>query len=283
MARVAVGLGVDKIRVTGGEPLLRRDLHSLLATLSALEPRPDLRLTTNGRLLAQNLEMLLANGVSTVNVSLDTLRPERYGAITGLPAEEGARVFGQVWAGIQAALASRSLAVKLNVVLLAGVNGDELADFARLTLESPLAVRFIEYMPVGRGTDFQPRRFLAAEQALEAMQGLGQLQALPARPGDGPAQRYRLPGAVGELGIIGALSSHFCAACNRLRLSAEGLLVPCLFSQKSLDLKALLRGGASDEDLAQALRAAAAGKPRRHQHTPLEHQPSGCQMSRLGG
>ncbi|MBI4798083.1 MAG: GTP 3',8-cyclase MoaA [Desulfarculus sp.] len=283
VAKVAVSLGVDKIRLTGGEPLLRRDLKSLLARLSALEPRPDLRLTTNGRLLADNLAMLLEHGVSTVNISLDTLDPQRYGAITGLGVEEGARAFAQVWAGIQAALASQRLTVKVNVVLLAGVNEDQIADFARLTLAHPLAVRFIEYMPVGRQTGFIPQRFLAAEQALAIIRGLGDLHPLPARPGDGPAQRYALAGARGELGVIGALSSHFCATCNRLRLSAEGLLVPCLFSGQALDLKAILRGGGGDQDLADALRAAAAQKPRHHQQTPVDHRPSGCQMSRLGG
>ncbi|MFH1034505.1 MAG: GTP 3',8-cyclase MoaA [Pseudomonadota bacterium] len=283
VAAVAVELGVDKIRITGGEPLLRRDLKSLLAKLAALRPRPDLRLTTNGRLLAQNLPMLLEHGLSTVNVSLDSLNPRRYGAITGLEPREGLRALPQVWQGIEAALASRRITVKINVVLLAGVNEDELADFARLTLDRPLAVRFIEYMPVGRHTGFVPQRFLAAEQVLAVLGGLGQLETLPARPGDGPAQRYRLKGAVGELGVISALTSHFCATCNRLRLSAEGLLVPCLFSNEALDIKALLRGGASDEDLAQALRQAAAVKPRQHEQTPRGEHHSGCHMSRLGG
>jgi cyclic pyranopterin phosphate synthase len=283
VAAIAVGLGVDKIRITGGEPLLRRDLNSLLGKLAALRPRPDLRLTTNGRLLAPNLPMLLGHGVSTVNISLDTLNPERYGAITGLEPREGARAFAQVWAGIKAALASGRLTVKINVVLLAGVNEDELADFARLTLDRPLSVRFIEYMPVGRHTGFVPQRFLSAEQLLTVLKGLGNLQTLPVRPGDGPAQRYRLEGAVGELGVISALTSHFCAACNRLRLSAEGLLVPCLFSDEAVDLKALLRGGASDQQLAQALGQAAAAKPQRHQQTPQGERHSGCHMSRLGG
>ncbi|CAO0823433.1 GTP 3',8-cyclase [Desulfarculales bacterium] len=134
---VAVDLGVDKIRLTGGEPLLRRDLGSLLAKLSALRPRPDLRLTTNGRLLDQNLPMLLEHGVSTVNISLDTLNSERYGAITGLEPREGQRAYAQAWEGVEAALASRRVTVKINVVLLAGINEDELANFARLTQIAP--------------------------------------------------------------------------------------------------------------------------------------------------
>jgi len=283
VARVAHALGVDKIRLTGGEPLLRRDLPVLLQALGGLSPRPDLRLTTNGRLLAAHLDQLVEAGVRAVNISLDTLRPERFGHITGLGLEEGRRAFAAVWEGVRAALARPGLAVKLNLVLLNGINHDELVDFARLTLELPLAVRFIEYMPVGAAKAFTPERFLSADQALAALTGLGALEELPHLSGDGPAQRFRLPGAAGELGVIHALSNHFCATCNRLRLSAEGRLVPCLFSTQSLDLKPILRGGGDDAALAQALQTAAAMKPRHHQQTRTLAVPSGCAMSRLGG
>ena len=169
VARVAHSLGVDKIRLTGGEPLLRRDLPVLLQALGGLDPRPDLRLTTNGRLLAAHLDRLVVDGVKAVNISLDTLQPQRYGLITGLGLEEGLKAFAAVWEGIQAALARPGLTVKLNLVLLNGLNHDELADFARLTLELPLAVRFIEYMPVGAAKAFTPERFLSADQALAVM------------------------------------------------------------------------------------------------------------------
>jgi cyclic pyranopterin phosphate synthase len=274
---------MDKIRLTGGEPLLRRNLDSLLKSLGELTPRPDLRLTTNGILLAENLPMLRARGISTVNISLDTLKPERYGAITGLGGEDGRRVFARVWEGVEQSLSEGGLAVKLNAVLLAGINDDEATDFARLTLDRPLAVRFTEYMPVGRRTPFAPRRFLPAEEVLAGLCALGELIPLPAREGDGPAQRFRLAGARGELGVITALSSHFCASCNRLRLSAEGWLVPCLFSEQALDIKALLRSGAGDEDLALALVAAAQAKPYRHEQSSRSDHSSGCQMSHLGG
>ncbi len=284
VSRVAVSLGVDKIRLTGGEPLLRRNLAALLNALDSLRPRPDLRLTTNGQLLSQCLPLLLSSGVSTINVSLDTLRPERFGAIAGLPMAEGMEAQRRTWRGIEEALASPGLTVKINVVLLAGFNQDELVDFARLTMDRPLSVRFIEYMPVGRRTPFDQGQFFSSAQALERIgAALGPLSEMPMRHGDGPAQRYRLPGAKGELGMISALTSHFCATCNRLRLSAEGLLVPCLFSEPTSDIKALLRGGASDQDLAQALLAAAALKPRRHAQSPELAQASGCQMSHLGG
>jgi len=283
VARVAVSLGVDKIRLTGGEPLLRRGLERLLNDLAALEPRPDLRLTTNGLLLAEKLPLLKQAGVSTVNVSLDSLDPERYGRITGLGPGAGAEAMARVWQGIEAALASGTMEVKLNVVLLGGINEAEICDFARLTLEMPLAVRFIEYMPVGRHTPFQPQSFLPAAEAMRRLGEMGELEFLPARPGDGPAQRMRLAGAPGELGVISALSSHFCATCNRLRLSAEGKLVPCLFSEQAVELLPLLRRGADDGQLTGALLEAARIKPQEHDQAPVHPHAAGCAMSRLGG
>lgn len=283
VARIAVGLGVDKIRLTGGEPLLRKGLERLLDDLQSLRPRPDLRITTNGLLLAQKLPELVTGGISTVNVSLDSLKPELYGEITGLGARAGKDALARVRQGIRAALDEPRIQVKLNVVLLGGINEEEIVDFARLTLEHPLAVRFIEYMPVGRNTPFQPERFLAAEQVLERISALGAVEPLPKRPGDGPAQRLRLAGAPGELGLITALSSHFCATCNRIRLSSEGQVVPCLLSDIAVELKPLLRGGADDSQVAQALLKAASLKPRNHHQGALSPHAAGCQMSRLGG
>ncbi len=283
VARMAVSLGVDKIRLTGGEPLLRRELGVLLKALDRLRPRPELRITTNGHYLAEHLPLLLESGVSTVNVSLDTLDPEQYGVISGLGVRAGPRAFQRVWQGIQAALESRALAVKINVVLLAGVNDHQARDFALLTRRLPLAVRFIEYMPVGRHQPFQARRFISSQEVLERLGGLGRLEPLPHRPGDGPARRYRLGGAVGELGVISAVSSHFCAQCNRLRVSAEGRLVPCLLSEATVDLKPLLRAGCSDQELKEALLRAARAKPRRHDQALDNLHGAGCSMSRLGG
>lgn len=283
VSRVAVGLGVDKIRLTGGEPLLRKGLARLLSELNALTPRPDLRITTNGLLLAQKLPELVAGGVSTVNVSLDSLKPEVYGEVTGMGAQSGHEALARVWQGIQAALDEPKIQVKINVVLLGGINEEEIVDFARLTQKFPLAVRFIEYMPVGRNTPFQPEHFLAADQVLQRIRALGEVEPLPQRPGDGPAQRLRLAGAPGELGVISALSSHFCATCNRIRLSSEGQVVPCLLSDVAVELKPLLRGGADDAELAKALLKAARLKPQNHHQAVLSPHATGCQMSRLGG
>ncbi|MGD9125301.1 MAG: GTP 3',8-cyclase MoaA [Desulfarculaceae bacterium] len=283
VAKAAVKLGVGKIRLTGGEPMLRRDLDVLLDALNRLQPRPDLRITTNGLLLDEKLHLLEKYGVSTINLSLDTLHPERYGAITGIGDGPGREGFAQVLKGLRAALSHGAFAVKLNMVVLAGQNQDELLDFARLTLDHPLAVRFIEYMPVGRHTPFKQDNFVASEQILKTLEPLGSTEELPTRPGDGPARRYRLPGAQGELGVISALSSHFCDACNRLRLRADGRLIPCLFSETGVDLRAVLRGGGDDADLALALQRAAAIKPRCHGQSIQTLNAAGCAMSRLGG
>jgi cyclic pyranopterin phosphate synthase len=283
VAKVSVGMGVEKIRLTGGEPFMRRDLGVLLMALDLLRPRPDLRITTNGLLLEENLPLLRRYGVSTVNVSLDTLNPGDYGTITGVGPQAGPEAFDRVWQAIEAALAMENLTVKLNVVLLAGVNEDQTAAFASLTKDMPLAVRFIEYMPVGRHTAYDDSRFISSQDVLQRLQDLGELEQLPSRQGDGPARRFRLPGAKGELGVISAVSSHFCATCNRLRLSADGCLVPCLLSDAKIDLMGLLRGSADDRELGDALLQAAASKPIGHGQELSHLKTAGCPMSRLGG
>ena len=283
LADAAVSLGVDKIRLTGGEPLLRSNLGALLARLDGLKPRPDLRITTNGILLEDNLELLAEHGISTLNISLDTLKPERFAAITGISEGHGPKAFERVWGGVEAALASQKFQVKLNMVVLGGVNDDEVADFAQLTRSYPLAIRFIEYMPVGRHTPFAPTRFVSSEQILKDLGSLGETKSLPARPGDGPAKRFKFLDAPGELGVISAISSHFCQVCNRLRLTADGRLVPCLFSDDTIDIKPLLRSGAGIDELAEALMEAARVKPAHHDVGLATLHTSGCAMSRLGG
>lgn len=282
-ARAAVGLGITKIRLTGGEPLLRKNIASLMAALAALRPKPDLRITTNGLLLEKSLPLFARHGFSTINVSLDSLDPGRYGAITGLSPERAHRAHAAVLGGIRAALKHGGFQVKLNCVALGGINQDEMEAFAKLTRESALAVRFIEYMPVGRHTPFRQDRFYPAKNIINRLKRLGPLEELPTIPGEGPARRFKLAGARGELGVISAVSSHFCDACNRLRLTAAGGLAPCLFSSRVMDLKGPLRAGADDQALAAILARAVALKPKGHQQTPLAMASAGCPMSRLGG
>ncbi len=275
-AAVAARLGITKLRITGGEPLVRRDACDLLARLTALPGIREVSLTTNGVLLAERIEAIRAAGVRRINVSLDSLDPRRFAAITG------ADHFQRVWDGLQAAAASGMHPVKINVVALRGVNEDELADFARLTLSYPFHVRFIEHMPIGQ-SDFKPSAALLTPEIQSKLAVLGPLEPVPRSRDDGPAQRFRLPGALGEIGFISALSHHFCSRCNRLRLTASGQLRPCLLSDRQEDLRTPLRAGASDEVLAAVFLSAVRHKPDGH-HIGQKIPEAVCgQMSAIGG
>ncbi len=275
-ARVAARLGVTKLRITGGEPLVRKDACDLLARLTALPGIREVSLTTNGILLAERLEAVRAAGVRRINVSLDSLDPRRYAAITG------GDHFHRVWEGLQAALAMGMHPVKINVVALRGVNEEELADFARLTLAHPFHVRYIEHMPIGTSA-FQPGNPLLTPEIQARLAPLGPLEPVPPSAEDGPAQRFRLPGARGEIGFISALSHHFCHRCNRLRLTASGLLRPCLLSDRQEDLRTPLRAGAPDEALAAVFLQAVRHKPDGH-HIGQGVAETVCgQMSAIGG
>lgn len=240
VARVAVSLGIRKIRITGGEPLVRRGIVDFVRELSRVPGIEDLCLTTNGVALADLAAPLAAAGLRRVNVSLDTVRRERYAEVTRrdlLPA---------VLAGIDAAIAAGLLPVKINAVLLAGVHPGEVDDFLALAREMPVEVRFIERMPVG---------CLPAEGYVSAEGIRRRILSLPGareRNGAGstPAVTYDVPGFRGTLGIISPVSRKFCASCNRLRLTADGRLRSCLFASETLDMRAALRGDGGDRAVA---------------------------------
>jgi cyclic pyranopterin phosphate synthase len=257
VARFAA-LGVSKIRVTGGEPLVRRDLVELIAGISGVRGVSDVALSTNGVLLEKLAPRLAAAGLRRVNVSLDSLKPGRFSEITR---------FGRlrdVLAGIDAALACGLSPVKLNVVAARGVNDGEIADFVRLTESAPLHVRFIELMPMGETGFFTADRLMPIA---EVMSRAGVLEPVPAEDkptGHGPARCFRRPGAQGTVGFIGALSCGFCEGCNRMRLSAGGVLLPCLDGSDGTDLKAALRRGAGPGEIERLIREAVRRKPPRH-------------------
>ena len=234
-------LGVRKIRLTGGEPLIRGGLGVILGYLTSVQPHVNLALTTNGLLLEKWLHRLTAGGVRFINVSLDTLREERYAGITGF---QGWR---SVWNGVAAALKHPKIEkVKLNVVIQRGVNDDEVRDFARLTLRYPLDVRFIEIMPVRR-IDWNENELVTGEEILSKLPEL-EIESLRIGTSDGPARMYRYPDAPGRIGFISSLSCPVCSQCNRLRLTAQGVLLRCLFDSEGLDLRSAVRTGlASDE------------------------------------
>ena len=242
VVRASVQLGITHFKLTGGEPTARRDLATLVAMLRAIAGVEDLSLTTNGILLEPLLERLHAAGLDRITISLDSLRPERFKAIT-----RGGD-FQRVWRALQKALAMGFKRVKLNVVMMRGINDDEAADFAGLTRALPLTVRFIEFMPLGRsGLTDDPDSAMVSERetraAIEAVHG--PLVGVERRSeiGVGPANVWQLAGeAKGRIGFISAMSHPFCESCNRLRMTPEGSMRSCLFDGGEVDLKPLLRG-----------------------------------------
>jgi len=278
VVRVAVEMGFIHIRLTGGEPLARRGIVGLVADLARIPGLDDLSMTTNGILLSRHARRLAAAGLRRVNVSLDTLRPDRFRRITRRGRLE------DVLEGRRAALEAGLRPVKVNSVIVRGLNDDEVVDLARLTLEPDWHVRFIEVMPLGSDACWSGDGVVSSDEIRSRIEGaLGQLTAIHGRAsrGAGPARYYRLPGAGGTVGFISPVTEHFCQACNRLRLTSDGRLLPCLLSDAFIDLRTPLRAGADDEELKSLLRQAIVAKPRGHQ---LERALPVClPMSQIGG
>ncbi len=274
IARAAVALGVEKIRVTGGEPLVRKGIVPFLAGLSAIPGLKQLVLTSNGQLLEEMAGDLRAAGVQRLNISLDSLDAERFGAITRVGDLK------RVLAGIAAADRA-GFPVKINMVVMRGVNDDEIEAVASLALEHPYAVRFIEYMPSGREESWQSL-VVPGSEILERLSARFQLQQLAPAELAGPAREYRVAGAVGTVGIITPVTGHFCADCNRIRVTSTGKAKSCLFSGGELDLKPFLAEGDAAL-LEDALRRIVEGKPGRHQLTAESAEHTPFLMSAIGG
>ncbi len=252
VARAAVELGVTHIRLTGGEPLLRKGFTELVKRLSRIKGLEDLSLTTNGILLGKYAVELKEAGLKRVNVSLDTLRPERFKRLTGKDLLE------EVLSGIRAALGVGLEPVKINTVVIRGFNEDEVEEIAALSIREPLHVRFIEFMPVGDGALWGGDRWVPSEEVKRRVESLGPLEQAGVL-GLGPARVFRFPGAKGTVGFISAMSEHFCGSCNRIRLTPEGKLRYCLFSDDEFDLRPYIAKGR--EALKEAIARAVALKP----------------------
>jgi cyclic pyranopterin phosphate synthase len=277
LARIAIKLGVRKIRLTGGDPFMRKGVFDFLPRLIALSGLEDVSLTTNGICLRENLEKLKSFGIKRLNVSLDTLQREKYKNITGYDG------FEAVWEGIELAVKLGFHPVKVNVVVIKGLNDDEIFDFARLSFQYPFHVRFIEYMAVGVTDSDMPLHHIPSSQIKEQLEGLGELIPIPKSAYGGPAERFKFRGAPGEIGIISPVTNHFCHMCNRLRLTASGGLRPCLLFDREEDLRGPLRNGASDSDLAAIFLKAASKKPHEHDSVSEQTTPFSGQMSSIGG
>lgn len=276
IVRVSMTLGISKIRITGGEPLVRKGVYDFLSRLTKMEGLKDISLTTNGVLLKGNIDKIRSANIKRINISLDTLNKTKYKDITGHD------FFDQIWEGIHLARKMGFYPIKINVVPLKGINDDELVDIAGLSMEYPFHIRFIEYMPMGSNQISDDRRLLAPE-IKERIQGLGKLIPVDRSLNDGPAERFKFESAQGEIGFIRPISRHFCSTCNRLRLTASGQLKPCLMSDDREDLKSLLRKGCSDGELAKRFLNAVRHKPSEHKLNDDDHARISAQMCAIGG
>jgi cyclic pyranopterin phosphate synthase len=286
VAGLSAELGINKVRLTGGEPLVRARLSELVAMLAGIEGIDDISLTTNGVLLKQCATELKQAGLKRVNVSLDSLNRDKFERITRR------NDLDEVLRGIEAARTCGLNPVKVNVVVMRGINDDEVVDFARLTITEGWHVRFIELMPfaadnppdghsIGNSTSLHTA-FVSANEIKERLNRLGKLEPSLPITGNGPARYFRLPQAGGTIGFIAPVSQHFCFSCNRLRLTAEGKLRPCLLSDNEIDLRQPLRSGASPQELKRVITEAIQAKPKMHE---LAQGPSTRKrlMSQVGG
>lgn len=277
IARTAAACGVTNIRLTGGEPLLRPDLMELVGHLAIIPGITDLSLTTNGVLLDRLARPLADAGLNRINISLDSLQSDRFHSITR------GGVLDKTLRGLRAAYEAGLAPIKINVVLLKEINDSEVVDFARLTLDQDVHVRFIEFMPITGDGDGWKKHYLPLDTAMRYCAGIAPLIEEERTENGGPARYFRLRGGKGKLGFIAPLSRHFCSECNRLRVTAQGKLRACLFSPEEIDLRPLL---GEEEKIVHAFSRALAAKPdptRLASEPLLRCQPNALGMVSIGG
>ena len=278
LVRVMAGLGLRKVRFTGGEPLVRSDLPELVKEISSIKNIEDISLSTNAVLLDKYAAPLRDAGIQRVNISLDTLSPERFREISLRHSLE------DVLRGIDAAENVGMSPIKINMVVMKGINDDELPEFAKLTIDNNYTVRFIEMMPLKENLDRQKLSYLSTEKIKEAISEVGELIPIERDESGGPARNYKIKGAKGKLGFISPLSHNFCSDCNRMRLTATGGLKLCLFNEPELNFREPMRNGATDDDLIWMIRDALIIKPLEHN---LQVGKAGFEsytaMSQIGG
>jgi len=276
ICRILTGFGISTVRVTGGEPLVRRGVAGFVGELKRVDGIKRVAMTTNGVLLKEYLQSLADAGLDAVNISLDTLDGERFRYLTRggemdsiLPAIDMALTLG--------------LEVKINCVPLRGFNEEDIVQLTELAKEKKIAVRFIELLPLGAAVTMQPLPINEVTALIE--KAFGHLTASPIQPGSGPAVYYSLPGFTGQIGIIGALSRGFCESCNRLRISAAGVLKPCLAGDMGIDLRSLVRGGACCREIEGAVRELVGKKPAGHSFGMGNENPNhrAAEIFRIGG
>jgi len=278
LARIFAGLGVSKIRLTGGEPLMRKDLYLLVEKIARIDGISDLALTTNGFFLAEQALNLFKAGLRRINISLDSLDPAKFAQMTRRS------YFDRVWRGIEAVENLGITPIKLNVVLMRGVNDNEIPNFAHLARSKPFVIRFIEFMPIGSDDGWSMEQVVPSKEIIENMERHVGRKLVPVEyHGAQPADRYHFEDGLGEIGFISSVSEPFCEQCNRIRITSEGRLRTCLFSLKETDLKSMLRGGSSDEEIREQVVAAVWNKEEGHLiNRPGFVRPTRT-MSQIGG
>lgn len=275
--RVAASLGIRKLRLTGGEPLLRKGLPDLVARLARVPGIQDLGMTTNAVGLDRLAEPLHAAGLRRLNVSLDAVEAEKYREMTqrdALPA---------VWAGLESAARVGFGPIKVNAVVERDRNLDQIVPLARMARERGFVLRFIEYMPIGLGDAWTGHRVVTNAEILEMLRAIGPLDPVGEPDGTGPAQRWRWRDGAGEIGLIGSVTEPFCDHCNRIRITADGKLRTCLFSVREHDVRSLLREGGTDEEIAALIVAAVAKKEAGHRIGQDDFEKPNRTMSSIGG
>ena len=281
VVRVGAKLGIKKIRLTGGEPLVRKDLEVLVSKLSSIDGIEDISLTTNGIFLAKKAKILKEAGITRVNISLDSLRPERYKEIT-----RGGDV-QQVLDGIEVSFEVGFQPIKINTVLMKGFNDDEIPDFLRMTIDQPINLRFIEYMPIGHADETWKNGYLSLQIVKEKAKQLGfEMEESGEIYGNGPSDNFRIKGAKGTVGFIHPVSDHFCSDCNRLRLTSDGYLKACLYWDEEINVKDYI---GDEEKLKEAYFRSLLHKPENHEMAKAmnnemqSHIPTVRRMSQIGG
>jgi cyclic pyranopterin phosphate synthase len=277
IVQIMAGMGLKRVRITGGEPLVRKDLHTLVGMVSAIPEIEDISLSTNAVLLADQGERLRDAGVNRVNISLDSLRADRVDALARRPNS-----FGRIMDGLDAAESLGFEPIKINVVLVGGQNDDEIESFALITRHRPWHVRFIELMPTGSNLELSADNFVSCQDALARIRKLGELEPADGPAGNGPATYFRFPDGRGTVGVITPMSHNFCDRCNRMRLTADGQLRPCLFGAQQTNLRDPLRQGS---DLVPLIEETLRTKPEKHYLIQGSEEGSGglVALSETGG
>jgi GTP 3',8-cyclase len=274
LVRLFLGFGIQKVRLTGGEPLVRKDLHRLIARLSAVPGLPDISLTSNGALLAEQAGALYAAGLRRINISIDTLKADRFSALT----KRGN--LDDVLAGLFAAKKVGMSPIKLNAVIIRGTNDDEILELAEFARGNGFEMRFIEYMDVGNANAWSLEKTVTKKEILDAVHARFPVREIGREHGSAPAVDYEYLDGGGEVGIIGSVTEPFCASCTRVRLTADGKLVTCLFAESGFDLKGLLRSGASDDEIHRQIAKIWTARTDRYSDTRWELVRSGAYEAR---